>query len=119
MEFITSAVLGGLLWDFIKYQAAPTVENIRETVSKVVNLDKTIESALSTELTKMSIGQCNSQNEVIQKLESSPQIQALINQLNQLNSPNVVVQTLGGGDAVYGDKVMGDKIMGNKVITDK
>ncbi|EGR0111235.1 hypothetical protein ACTNRH_004245 [Vibrio vulnificus] len=119
MEFITSAVLGGLLWDFIKYQAAPTVKNIRETVSKVVNLDETIESALSTELTKMSINQCKSLDEVIQKLESSTQIQALLSQLNQSNSPKVIVQTFGSGDAVYGDKVMGDKIMGNKVSTDK
>jgi len=112
MDFITSAVLGGLLWDFIKFKAAPTVENIKETVSKVINIDETIELALSQELTKIGINQCDSQDEVIQKLESSSQIKALLTQLNQANSPQVVVQTFGSGDAVYGDKVMGDKIIG-------
>ena len=109
MEFVTSAILGGLLWDFIKYKAAPTIDNIRETVSKVTNIDETIELALSQELTKIGINQCESQDEVVQKLESSSQIKALLSQLNQANSPQVVVQTFGSGDAVYGDKVMGDK----------
>jgi hypothetical protein len=119
MDFISSAVLGGLLWDFIKFKAAPTIENISGTVSKVANLDETIESALSEELTKMNINQCGSQDEVIQQLESSSQIQALLSQLNQSNSPKVIVQTFGDGDAVYGDKVMGDKIAGNKTFADK
>ncbi|WP_425653614.1 hypothetical protein ACPSLZ_01845 [Vibrio campbellii] len=119
MEFITSTILGGLLWDFIKYQASPTVENIRETVSKVVNIDATVESALSAELTSMGINQCKSEAELIDQLESSVQIQILLNQLNQSSQPQVIVQSFGSGDAVYGDKVMGDKIMGNKVFSDK
>ncbi|WP_435235274.1 hypothetical protein ACR30L_16140 [Psychromonas sp. PT13] len=119
MDFINSAVLGGLLWDFIKFNAVPTIENIRETVSKVANIDETIESALSEELTKMGINQCNSQDEVIQQLESSSQVQAILSKLNESNSPKVIVQTFGSGDAVYGDKVMGDKVIGNKTFTDK
>ncbi|MBB1440790.1 hypothetical protein H5202_19420, partial [Shewanella sp. SG41-4] len=47
MEFITSAILGGAIWDFIKFKAEPTIDNIRSTVGKLVNIDEAIESALS------------------------------------------------------------------------
>ncbi|KXI21092.1 hypothetical protein [Photobacterium sanguinicancri] len=111
MDLITGAILGGLIWDFVKYAAEPTIENVRTTVGKVVNIDETIEAALSKELASLEVKNCESLEELTTLLDSSPQIQSILAQINQSARAGVVIQNFGEGDAFYGDKVMGNKII--------
>lgn len=111
MEFITSAILGGAIWDFIKFKAEPTIDNIRSTVGKLVNIDEAIESALSKELLKLKANESASIEELTALLDSSLPIQSLLTQINQAPQNGVTIQNFGSGDAFNGDKVMGDKII--------
>lgn len=110
MDFVSSAVLGGIFWDFVKYAVEPTTERVREAVAGKLKIDERIELAITKELNVLDISKCKSESDLVTCFDSSKTMQ---NILKEINKCEILIQSFGTGDAFYGDKVMGNKIINN------
>lgn len=111
MDFITSAILGGALYDLVTYELKPTIRTVSKSVGKLINIDDTVAEAISNELEQHDLNKCESEEMLIALIEQSKPLQDILKSLNGQSGggQQIIINNHGPGDAFVGDKIMGDK----------
>ena len=113
MDFITSTILGGMLYDLLKTQAALSTEQLRQSLSDWV-IDESVTARIIEQASYLPSPEASSKDHYIQSIENSPNWQSLLKEIKPLartavqHNEGVVAETISGG-TVFG-KVAGDNI---------
>jgi hypothetical protein len=119
MEFVTSALLGGVLYDLVSSPIKLSAAYIKAALDNIVNLEDKVAVALADELSKQEYKNAASKDALAVLIDSSRTLQEIVTQLNDKPQTVININAYGDGDAFNGDKVMGDKLSGDKVMGDK
>ncbi|OHY90175.1 hypothetical protein BI375_07975 [Vibrio rotiferianus] len=119
MEFVTSALLGGALYDLVSSPLKLSGGYIKAALENIVNLEDKVAAAMAEELSKQEYKNTSSKEELTALVESSKILQEVILKLNEKPQTVININANGSGDAFYGDKIMGDKFSGDKVVGEK
>lgn len=111
MEFVTSALLGGALYDLVKSSIKPTAAFVKAALDNLVDLDIKVAAAIAQELDKSEFKDAESKEQLAAIIEANAQLQAIVNELNTQPKQVINITANGNGDAFYGDKIGGDKIV--------
>lgn len=118
MEFVTGALLGGVLYDLVSSPIKLTAAYIKAALDNVVNLEDKVAAAMAEELSKQEYKNATSKDTLGILIDSSRVLQEIITQLNEKPQTVININAYGSGDAFNGDKVMGDKVAGDKLDLD-
>ncbi|OBU19252.1 hypothetical protein CTM88_19390 [Photobacterium aquimaris] len=88
MDFITSSILGGIVYDLVKFCAPITIKNIGMKITDSLGINETISSAISNELVKLDYSNCKNSEDITSIIEQSIAIQAELDKLNTRPSIN-------------------------------
>ena len=119
MEFVTGALLGGVLYDLVSSPIKLSAAYIKAALDNVVNLEDKVAAAMAEELSKQKYKNATSKDTLGTLIDSSIVLQDIVTQLNERPQSVININAYGSGDAFNGDKVMGDKFSGDKVSGDK
>lgn len=104
MEFISSAVLSGILYDLLKNKVLLTAGNIKESL-KGWAVDQVLAELVEQELVSIGISDQMSEGAIASKIEASPELMSLLSNIPQYKS-QVTLQYTGSGDNIAGDKIV-------------
>ena len=110
MDFVSSAIIGGALYDLVSSPIKLTASYIKAGLDNVVHLDDKVADAIAEELSKEQYQKSASPEELTALIESSKVLQEVISHLNEKPQTVININAYGSGDAFNGDKIMGDKI---------
>ncbi|GGZ02850.1 hypothetical protein [Shewanella fodinae] len=113
MEFVTSALLGGALYDLVKSSIKPTAAYVKAALENFVNLNSTVAASIAQEIDKEEFKNVDSKEQLSAIIEANTRLKAIVNELNSQPKHVVYITANGDGDAFYGDKISGDKIIVN------
>ena len=109
MDFVSSAIIGGALYDLVSSSVKLTAIYIKAALDNIVYIEDKVASVLAEELSKEQYRNLESEAELITQIDSSRLLQELIIQLNEKSGTVINITANGSGDAFYGDKVIGSK----------
>lgn len=104
MEFITSAVLSGLIYDMLKHQVYLTANNIKEKLKDWI-VDEAISNAMEKELHALQLTDEMSESLISKKITSSNELTALIAKIKPGSNPTIIQTHSGTGDNIGGHKI--------------
>lgn len=104
MEFITSAVLSGILYDMLKHQVSLTAGNLKEKLQGWL-IDDSMANAVETELEKLQLSNEMSESAIVKRLDGSNELIALLKEVKPTKQTTIIQTHSGTGDNVAGDKV--------------
>ncbi|MCS6233107.1 hypothetical protein G3488_19940 [Shewanella baltica] len=111
MEFVTSALLGGALYDLVKSSIKPTAAFVKAALDNLVDIDSKVAAAIAQELDQSEFKDAESKEQLAAIIKANAQLQAIVNELNSQPKQVINITANGNGDAFYGDKIGGDKIV--------
>ncbi|MES9902461.1 MAG: hypothetical protein ABW168_07235 [Sedimenticola sp.] len=105
MEFITSAVLSGILYDMLKHGVVISAGSVKEKLKDWVVGD-IIAPALSDELNKLNLNDELSESAIEKRIDQSSNILELISKIKKVENVTTIIQShSGSGDNIGRDKV--------------
>ena len=107
MEFITGAVLSGILYDMLKHQVSLTAGNIKEKLQGWL-IDDSMANAVETELAKLQLSNVMSESVIVKKLDNSDELIALLKEIKPITQTTIIQSHSGSGDNVAGNKIIND-----------
>lgn len=110
MDFVSSALIGGALYDLVSSPIKLTASYIKAGLDNLVHLDDKVANVIAEELSKEEFKKSASPEELAGLIETSKVLQEVIAQLNEKPQTVININAYGSGDAFNGDKIMGDKI---------
>lgn len=114
MDFVTSAVLGGVLYDYVKSGVKLTGDVVKAVLKDYFFPDDQVAELVAQELQKPEYQQAESKEALTGLIEQNTMLIDAINKMNEAPTTVYNINHHGIGDAFGGDKVMGDKVMGDK-----
>ena len=105
MEFLTGAILGGVLYDMLKHQIIITADNIKERLQGWL-VEDNIAIAVESELTKLQLSDEMSESAIVKKLNSSDELTALLKEIKPTKQTTIIQTHSGTGDNVAGNKTI-------------
>lgn len=105
MEFLSAAVLSGIVYDLIKHQVQITAESLKDKLKGWV-FDEAVAPALAVELERLKLNDEMSEKAIERQITESKDIQSILHNIVP-NTTNVIIQHHSG---------TGDNIGGNKII---
>ena len=104
MEFITSAVLSGFLYDMLKHGVSITAESIKGKLTDWV-LDDIAATDLAIELGTLDLNDDLSESAIEKIINRSPRLLELIASIKKESSVTTIIQSHSGtGDNIGRDK---------------
>ncbi len=102
MEFITGAILSGIVYDMLKCGVSLTANNIKVKLQRWI-VEDYVAVAIEEELHKLQLSDEISESAIEKKIAASDELTALIEKIK----PNTtIIQTHSGtGDNVAGNKI--------------
>ncbi|OBU35144.1 hypothetical protein [Photobacterium phosphoreum] len=94
MDFITSAIVGGVIYDLVKYYTPITVKTIGMKIADNLGINETISSAISIELAKIDYSSCTDADSVTSLIDASEAVQYELEKLNAQGSINKSVNNV-------------------------
>ncbi|MCF7497933.1 hypothetical protein L3V35_23360 [Vibrio sp. L5-1] len=110
MDFVSSALIGGALYELVSSPIKLTASYIKAGLDNVVNLEDKVADIIAEELSKEEYKKSASPEELTGLIESSKVLQEVIAQLNEKPQTVINIKAYGSGDAFNGDKIMGNQI---------
>ncbi|PSV00738.1 hypothetical protein [Photobacterium kishitanii] len=111
MEFLTGAIIGGVVYDMVKYNIATTVGFIGMKIKDMLGIDEKVSFAVATELAKLDYSSCNGEKDkIIEMINSNGSVQSALNELNGKganNSVNNVNIQNNSGQVITGSSIAG------------
>ena len=104
MEFISSAVLSGILYDLLKNKVLLTAGNIKESL-KGWAVDQVLAELVEQELVSIEISDQMSEGAIASKIEESSELMSILSKIPQYKT-QVTQQHTGSGANVAGDKIV-------------
>lgn len=103
VEFITGAVLSGILYDMLKHQVSLTSSNIKEKLQGWL-IDDSIANTVEAELAKLQLSNEMSESAIAAKLDNSDGLIALLKEIKPTTQTTIIQTHSGTGDNVAGNK---------------
>ncbi|MEL4295315.1 GapS6a family protein [Shewanella xiamenensis] len=104
MEFLSSAILSGFVYDMLKHQVSITATSIKEKLKDWV-IDEAVAPALAEEIEKLSLNDEMSEKAIERKLLESGDIQQILSSIKPNNTTVIMQNHSGIGDNVGGSKI--------------
>jgi hypothetical protein len=105
-EFLTGAILSGIAYDIIKCGTMLTVDNLKERLKNWL-IDDAVLLTMSNELNKLELTDEMSEKSIERKINSSSELQTLLENIKPITESNVIIQHhSGSGDNVGGNKII-------------
>ncbi|EEW7864160.1 hypothetical protein A8X47_004180 [Escherichia coli] len=104
MDFLSSAILSGIVYDMLKHHVSITATSIKEKLKNWV-IDEAVAPALAKELEKLSLNDEMSEIAIERKLLDSSEIQKILSSIKP-HAVTVIIQNHSGtGDNIGGNKI--------------
>lgn len=104
MEFLSSVILSGIVYDMLKHQVSITATSIKEKLKDWV-VDEAVAPALAEEIEKLSLNDEMSEKAIERKLLDSGEIQQILSSIKPNNTTVIMQNHSGTGDNVGGNKI--------------
>lgn len=105
MDFLSSVVLSGFLYDMLKHGVAITSDSIK-TILKDWVVTEAVASALSDEICKLNINNELSEKAIENKINETQSLIELMGSIQKAQNVITIIQTHSGtGDNIGRDKV--------------
>lgn len=104
MEFLSSVILSGFVYDMLKHQVSITATSIKEKLKDWV-VDDAVAPALAEEIEKLSLNDEMSEKAIERKLLDSAEIQQILSSIKPNNTTVIIQSHSGTGDNVGGNKI--------------
>lgn len=120
MEFLTSALLGGLVYDAVKVFGGKVTDVALERLYHKhlrAKIDGQITAQLAEELNTIDYSQADSADDIANLIKTNKKIETLLDKINETSQSNDITihgdvhgDVIGsvGGDYIKGDKSQGD-----------
>lgn len=106
MDFLTGAILSGVIYDMIKYEINVSADNLKEKLKDWV-IDDTALSTISNEISKLELTNDLSELAIEKRVLASPEISNLIETIQPVFHGSTTIQNHSGtGDNIAGDKII-------------
>ena len=105
MDFITGAVLSGVLYDMLKDQVSLTAGNIKGNLQGWL-IEDGVAKGVETELAKLRLSDEMSESAIAQKLVGSMELAALLKEIQPTTNTTITQTHTGTGDNVAGNKII-------------
>lgn len=104
MDFLSSAILSGIVYDMLKHHVSITATSIKEKLKNWV-VDEAVAPALAKELEKLSLNDEMSEIAIERKLLDSSEIQKILSSIKPLAATVIIQNHSGTGDNIGGNKI--------------
>lgn len=104
MEFLSSVILSGIVYDMLKHQVSITATSIKEKLKDWV-IDEAVAPALAEQIEKLSLNDEMSEKAIERKLLDSGEIQQILSSIKPNNTTVIMQNHSGNGDNVGGNKI--------------
>jgi hypothetical protein len=105
MEFLSSVVLSGFLYDMLKHGVSVTSDTVK-TKLKDWAIDEVIAPALSAEISKLNLTDELSESAIEKRISQAPNLVELINSIKKDQTVTNIIQShSGNGDNIGRDKI--------------
>jgi len=104
MDFMTSAVLGGIVYDILKNNLTITSQLLQSRLTSWVINDETVVN-LATQLNRLDIDAEKSERSIQREIENSEDLSELVETIRRVQS-TITQQHSGSGDNIAGDKII-------------
>ncbi|MEL0660699.1 hypothetical protein V6255_16305 [Psychromonas arctica] len=105
MEFLSSVVLSGFLYDMLKHGVSVTSDTIK-TKLKDWEIDEVVAPALSEEISKLNLTDELSESAIDKRINQAPNLVELINSIKKDQTVTNIIQShSGNGDNIGRDKI--------------
>ncbi|ECK7470231.1 hypothetical protein FRN24_18235 [Salmonella enterica subsp. enterica] len=104
MEFLSSVILSGFIYDMLKHQVSITATSLKERLKNWV-IDEAVAPALAEEIEKLSLNDEMSEKAIERKLLDSGEIQQILSSIKSNNTTLIMQNHSGTGDNVGGNKI--------------
>ncbi|EFG6858449.1 hypothetical protein OM222_003820 [Escherichia coli] len=104
MDFLSSAILSGIVYDMLKHHVSITATSIKEKLKNWV-IDEAIAPALAKELEKLSLNDEMSEIAIERKLLDSSEIQKILSSIKPHAATVIIQNHSGTGDNIGGNKI--------------
>lgn len=105
MDFLSSVVLSGFLYDMLKHGVTVTSDTVK-TKLKDWAIDEVVAPALSKEISKLNLTDELSESAIEKRISQAPNLVELINSIKKVQTVTNIVQSHSGtGDNIGRDKV--------------
>ena len=104
MEFLSSLVLSGYLYDMLKHGVSVTSDTIK-TKLKNWAIDEVVAPALSEEISKLNLTDELSESAIEKRISQAPNLVEIINSIKKAQTITNIIQSHSGtGDNIGRDK---------------
>jgi len=104
MEFMTSAILSGFLYDMLKHGVSITADSVKEKLKDWI-LDDSIAPAFSKELADLNLNDELSESAIEKRINQTPKLLDLLSSIKKEGSVTTIIQNHSGtGDNIGRDK---------------
>lgn len=104
MEFLSSVVLSGLIYDMLKHGVHVSSNTIK-TKLKNWAIDSVVASALSDEISKLNLTGKLSESAIEERISQAPSLVKIINSIEKSQTVTTIIQSHSGpGDNIGRDK---------------
>ena len=104
MDFITGAVLSGVLYDMLKHQVNLTADNIKDKLQDWL-IDDAMAKNIEVELARLQLSDDMSESAIDKQLSSSEELLTLMREIKPATQTTIIQTHSGTGDNVAGDKI--------------
>jgi hypothetical protein len=105
MEFLTTTILSGVVYDLLKHGLTITAQNLKDKMRDWI-IDNEKSEQLETHITHLGINDEMSESAIEKRFSNSAELINLLNEIKPANSVNISQVHYGVGDNVGGDKIV-------------
>lgn len=106
MEFLSSVVLSGVLYDMLKHGVSLSSDAIK-TKLKEWAIDELVAPALSKEISKLNLNDELSESAIEKRINQTPQLVEVISSIKNAKAVTIITQSHSGtGDNIGRDKII-------------
>ncbi len=105
MDFLTTTLLSGVIYDMTKHKIAVTADNLKAKLRNWL-LDEEKSIQLEQHLSQLQINEDLSESAIEKRLLNSPILVSLLREVKPANTVNISQTHQGTGDNVGGNKII-------------
>ena len=106
MDFLSSTILSGFLYDMLKNRVAVSAENIKLKL-KDWAISELVAPTLSEEVNKLNLNNEMSESAIEKRIIQNPTLMELLTSIKSVkNSTTIIQQHSGSGDNIGRDKII-------------
>jgi uncharacterized membrane protein YheB (UPF0754 family) len=106
MDFISAAILSGIVYDTLKQGVSVTSEIIKDKLKEWV-ITEEVSKAITSEIHKLELTDEMSESAIEKRINNSPELQSILSEIKRETNIKITNQYhTGSGDNVAGNKII-------------